>query len=73
MGINKFVIDIEKIIRRMQKKRFFSCHELFKMFQESKSNTVNQIVFFSTEDEFVEYSRDYCNADVPPVDYLDKF
>jgi len=73
MKPTEFVIDIEKRNPEDAKKRLLAYYELFKMLQESKAYSGNPVVISDTEDELVEHSRGYGNADVPPADYLDEF
>lgn len=73
MKPTEFVIDIERRNPEDAKKYLLAYYELFKMLQESKANTGNPVVISDAEDELVEHSRGYGNADVPPADYLDEF
>lgn len=73
MQPTEFVIDIEKRNPEDAKKRLLAYYELFKMLQESKAYSGNPVVISDKEDELVEHSRGYGNADVSPADYLDEF
>ncbi len=68
----QFIVEIQSCNTDTAKKRILTYTEIFKMLQETKANGDRSVVISDQEDELLEHSRGYGNAN-KPEDYLDAF
>ena len=69
---SQFIMEIEKLDTQKAKERLLKYRDVFKMLQETKTNSPRPVVVSEAEDELIEHSRGYGNAK-KPEDYLNPF
>ena len=69
---SQFIMEIEKLDTQKAKERLLKYRDVFKMLQETKTNSPRPVVVSEAEDELIEHSRGYGNAK-KPEDYLNAF
>lgn len=69
---SQFIYEIEHQSPSDAKKRLLAYRDLFRIIQETHSNSSRTVVISNEEDELTEHSRGYGNED-KPQDYLDAF
>lgn len=72
MDPTQFILEIEHQSPTEAKRRLLAYRDMFLMLQETRANGSNPVVISEKEDELIEHSRGYGNAE-KPEDYLNAF